>query len=102
MDDPLPMRPALLGVDGGEIIPLRVAHHEDRLLLECREPDRFLSSVCARSGTPPLPPDLYLRGVVIPGEGAFFQLLDPLGVVVEGAGRLDRRQATRLLLNRIL
>lgn len=101
MNDLLPMRSAILEADGGERIPLQVARHEDRLLLECWEPGRFLALVCARPGPHALPPDTYLRGVVIPGEGAIFQLLDPLGVVVEEAGRLNCHQADRLVLDRI-
>ena len=95
------MRHVLLHTDQGRSIPLLMATHDDNIVLECREPGDFLNHVANFSHPAELAPDVYLRSVTIPEEGAFFQLRDQFGTLVDEIVRLSNPQAKRLLLDRI-
>lgn len=95
------MHPACLRTEDGQGIPLQVATWEGTTLLECRDPQAFLRQVAEGRSELSLSPDTYLRGVVIPGEGAFFQLRDPFGLVADDVLSLGEEEARLRLLDRI-
>ena len=95
------MKQVFLHTDQGRSIPLLVATCDDNIVLECREPGDFLKHLTDTPHSADLAPDVYLRGVIIPEEGAFFQLRDRFGTLVYEIVRLSHPQAKRLLLERI-
>lgn len=95
----LNMRPAHLHVPEAEAIPVRLATSDKATLLECHAPGRFLAHVTGGRWSEPLLPELYLRGVVSPGEGALFSLCGPLGLVDDEVVRLSTEEAQRLILD---
>lgn len=95
------MRSAHLHPAGEEAIPVRLANSDRTTLLECHAPDRFLVHVTEGRWSSRLTPDVYLRGVVIPKEGALFSICGPLGVVADEVVRLSEDDAKRLVLDLI-
>ncbi len=95
------MKQVLLHTDQGRSIPLLMATSDDNIVLECREPRDFLKHLTDTPHPPDLAPDVYLRGVIVPEEGAFFQLRDRFGTLVDEIVRLSDTQALRLILERI-
>lgn len=93
------MRTVHLHIPEAEAIPVRLATSEATTLLECHAPDRFLAHVTGGRWTAPLLPELYLRGVVTPEEGALFSLCGPLGLVDDEVVRLSTEEARRLVLD---
>lgn len=93
------MRTVHLHVPEAEAIPVRLATSDRATLLECHAPDRFLAHVTEGRWSGPLLPDLYLRGVVTPEEGALFSLCGPLGLVDDEVVKLSSEETQRLILD---
>jgi hypothetical protein len=95
------MRTVHLQAEGQEAIPVKLATHVATTLLECHAPGPFLAHVTQGRWTEPLAPDAYLRGILIPDEGAIFSICGPLGVVADEVVRLTDGEARRLILDRL-
>jgi hypothetical protein len=89
-----------LHTENGSTIPVRVlTSKEGKTLFECSDPLPFLEHITAGRWKPPLSPQTYLRGVLIPSQGATFSLLDPFGVVADEVVKLSDQEAHSRLLD---
>lgn len=84
----------------GPRIPVRVANRSGTTLIECSEPGAFLCQIPEVGFAGVLGPDAWLRGVFVPGEGAWFQLFDSLGTLGKEEIHLEE-EAAQALLRRI-
>ncbi len=89
------MRLAYLHSGEDRRIPVYLADFEDKTLIECHEAGSFLQHITSKNAS--ISPESYIRGVVLPGEGSVFQLLDQFGTVCEEVARLDEAGTSRLL-----
>lgn len=69
-------------------------------LIECLEPRKLLNHLEVE-GNYKFTSECYLKGAVIPGEGAFFDLFDTFGALVRDVVRLDEKQSYDLLTSQI-
>ena len=97
----MPMQTAHLVTDAQDAIPVKLASSDDATLLECDAPGRFLAHVTEGRWRQPLAPGAYLRGIVVPREGAVFSLCGPLGLLADEVVRLSEADARRLVLDRL-
>lgn len=88
------MQHAMLMTREGSV-PLRIAFHEDRWLLECFAPRGLLEHL--RVAVQELPSTAFVRGVVDPARGAHFDLMDRFGVIQCDVCELDASAAEALL-----
>ena len=95
------MRATYLHPGDDEAIAVRLADSQDMILLECHAAERFLSHITLGRWSEPLGPEAYVRGIVIPREGAQFSLCGPLGVVADDVARLSEDEARTLILDRL-
>ncbi len=95
------MQDVHLPLAGGETIPITNAANDRTTLLECQNPLPFLEHVTQGRWPNSIGPDTYLRGIVIPDEGAIFSLCGPLGIVADDVVRLTPERAQALLLDKI-
>jgi hypothetical protein len=95
------MQPVSLHLDDGETIPVRISTSDNTTLIECQEPMPFLDHITNGRWTTVLTPDTYLRGRVLPNEGALFCLCDQFGLVADEVVRLTQEEAKRLILDRL-
>ena len=91
------MKQVVLRTADGIDLPVSVAESGPKRLVECREAATFLRHISGNRCDPELSPDTFLRGVVIPGEGAFFQLRDVFGVVADDVCRLTDSEVRETL-----
>jgi hypothetical protein len=97
----MPMQTVHLLTDAQDPIPVKLASSDDATLLECHAADRFLAHVTEGRWRQPLAPGAYLRGIVVPREGAVFSLCGPLGLLEDEVVRLSEADARRLVLDRL-
>ncbi|MBV8880323.1 MAG: hypothetical protein JO332_10185 [Planctomycetaceae bacterium] len=95
------MRPQSLDLGGGETIPVRILTHDNTTLIECEQPVAFLEHITNGKWSRTLSPDTYLRGRVLPNEGALFSLCDQFGMVADEIVRLTNEEAQNLILDRL-
>jgi hypothetical protein len=95
------MEPVSLHLDDGETIPVRISTSENTTLIECQEPMPFLEHITHGRWTVSLSPDTYLRGCVLPNEGALFCLCNQFGMVADDIVRLTNEEAQTLILDRL-
>ncbi len=95
------MQSAVLHLEGGEQIPVRISTSDDTTLIECEEPMPFLEHITRGHWQTSLTPDTYLRGCVLPNEGALFCLCDQFGMVADEVVRLTCEEAQQLILDRL-
>ena len=69
-------------------------------LIECSEAAALLNYLDTERDFK-FSPECYLRGVVIPGEGAFFDLFDSFGSSARNVVHLSEKQSHDLILSRI-
>jgi len=90
----------LLTETNGEI-PIKISTSEKTTLIECQEPVPFLEYITSGRWNAPVGPDTYLRGCVLPKEGALFSLCNQFGLVADEVVRLTEEEAKRLILDRL-
>ena len=95
------MQPHSLHLDDGETIPVQVSTSENTTLIECQNPRPFLEHITHGRWSASLTPDTYLRGCVLPNEGALFCLCDQFGTVADDIVRLTNEEAQRLIFDRL-
>jgi len=95
------MQPLSLHLDDGETIPVRISTSENTTLIACQEPRPFLEHITKGQWSAALTPDTYLRGRVLPNEGALFCLCDQFGMVADEIVRLTNEEAQTLILDRL-
>jgi hypothetical protein len=95
------MQPLSLHLNDGETIPVRISTVENTTLIECQEPLPFLEHITNGQWSARLSPDTYLRGRVLPNEGALFSLCDQFGMVADEIVRLTNDEAQKLILDRL-
>ncbi len=95
------MLPVSLRLDDGETIPVRIATSDETTLIECQVPRPFLEHITHGQWQTSLTPDTYLRGCVLPKEGALFCLCDQFGMVADDVVRLTTEEARTLILDRL-
>ena len=95
------MRPQSLTTDDGETISVQVSTSDNTTLIECQNPRSFLHHITHGKWSASLTPDTYLRGCVLPNEGALFCLCDQFGTVADDIVRLTNEEAQRLIFDRL-
>jgi hypothetical protein len=80
---------------------VRISTSESTTLIECQEPLPFLEHITKGQWSASLTPDTYLRGRVLPNEGALFCLCDQFGMVADDIVRLTNEEAQSLILDRL-
>ena len=95
------MRPRSLTLDDGETIAVQISTSEDTTLIECQNPRPFLQYITHGRWSASLTPDTYLRGCVLPKEGALFCLCDQFGTVADDIVRLTNEEAQTLIFDRL-
>jgi hypothetical protein len=95
------MQPLSLHVGDGEMIPVRISRFDNTTLIECAQPVPFLEHITNGRWSATLSPDTYLRGRVLPEEGALFCLCDQFGTVADEIVRLTFEEAQKLIFDRL-
>lgn len=95
------MHPRSLHLDGGESISVNVARTDKTTLIECQNPRPFLEHITHGRWSAALTPDTYLRGCILPNEGALFTLCDQFGTVADEIVRLTNKEAQELIFDRL-
>lgn len=89
-------------MDDGLTVPLEYQETKDGVtLLQCFEPAVLLSYLNVNRDYKLLGEECYVKGVAIPGEGAFFDLFDAFGSLTRDIVRLTDQQSEELILSRI-
>lgn len=111
------LRWARLQIPGGASIPVRAVRHNGRLFIECDSVATFLqhlyaesfsdTSTCSNNYTstlldPLLTSQPVVRGVLIDGEGALFELVDKGGISSSPLPSLSEIQASERIVQRLL
>jgi hypothetical protein len=95
------MQPLSLHLDDGDTIPVHVSTADNTTLIECQDPMPFLEHITHGRWSTSLTPDTYLRGCVLPNEGALFCLCDQFGTIADDIVRLTNQEAQELILDRL-
>jgi hypothetical protein len=96
------MHKAGLATSNGQVLAVSIARHGNALLLQSSEPEAFIEHVTGQPFNLHLPLSSYVQGIVVPGEGAIFELCDQLGTVVKEVARLDDQSAKRCVLDTLI
>src|SRR5436190_6459499 len=95
------MRPKSLTLADGGTISVQVSTSDNTTLIECLNPHPFLRHITRGRWSASLTPDTYLRGCVLPKEGALFCLCDQFGTVADDIVRLTNEEAQQLIFDRL-
>jgi len=95
------MHPRSLHLPDGETIAVQISTSDNTTLIECQNPRPFLEHITHGRWSASLTPDTYLRGCVLPNEGALFCLCDQFGTVADDIVRLTNEEAQHLILDRL-
>ena len=85
----------------GKSIPLIIEKtDEGTTLIQCYEPQEMMNYFDVGDEVR-LSSDCYIKGAVVPGEGAFFDLFDSFGTLINDVISLNDQEADELLFSRI-
>ena len=88
----------LISVKGNPVDISVEMTQEGVALIECSEPLAFMTYLDIKGK---VNANCYLRGIAIPGEGAFFDLFDRFGSIMRDVMRLSDKKSKDLLLSKI-
>ena len=96
------LRMGFLSCEGGNRIPVKVRRWEERTFIECD----FAQEILQHFGFSDVPSlgfhGTVLRGVLVPGEGGYFQLFDNFGATHREPLRLAEAQADARFLKSLI
>ncbi len=96
------LRMGFLSCEGGQRIPVKVKRWRERTLVECDYPLDLLSHLGLADFARDELEGVIVRGVVIPGEGGFFQLFDTFGAMHREPLFLAQADADKKFLNSLI
>ena len=99
------MKPAAITSYLGGLINIKAQKFDGKCLIECFDANRFIQAVHTNSKIEhpqQVASDCWLRGFVVPDEGAFFDLMDSYGVACANFLVLNQQDASTKILDRLI
>ena len=93
------LNPAVLYTPEGGSILINAKQWNGRWFLECNDARAMLEHIHGERLQASFGSGTKVRGVVIPGEGAFFELFDQFGSLVDEVVQLDDSEARKRILD---
>lgn len=98
------LRPARIQIHGEEALPVRASLWDDRVFLECDNIEFFVEHVIRSDAQVSFSQaeGFFVRGVIIPGEGGVFEVMDHSGLVTRPLPVLSAPEAHERIVQRLL